>query len=282
MADTVGELDLREEQIDRIVRNFALKEFKLLPICTTVATSGWSNTYYQETDSDLTGGTGSAVAGVPRLANFPYGQVSWTETTEKILKYGMESVISWEDQHTSTIDVMARTLLRIARAVASAVDTAIITELNTTTNTTGAVATWDNAVIADRDPVQDILAAISAMQIDNWDPLKGNCVIVLHPTNHKELLMNQSVRNAGQFYTSKVTSEGMINTICGLRIIITTAQTENTVTLAIEKDAMTWYEAAALTTHTIVDPGVKTTIRAFQVGVPVLINNNAAFKITGC
>ncbi len=280
MVSYAEEVALREEEIDRIVKNFALKEFKMLPLCSVVPTKGWINTYYQETAADLTGGTGSAVAGVPRLANFPYGEVSWTETNERCKKYGMEGVISWETEHTSAIDVMARTLLRIARAVASAVDTAIVTELATTTNTAAAVATWDAAVIADRDPIQDILAGIAAIQTYNFDPLNGNGFIVLHPNNHKELLMNQSVRNAGQFYTSKVTSDGKINYICGLQIVITTAATENTVLMGIKNDAMAWYEAASLTTHTIDDPGVKKTIRAFQVGIPVLINNYAAYKIT--
>ena len=56
----------------------------------------WKETYYKETAADLTGGTTSGVRGVPRLAQFPYGEVSWTKATSYLEKYGMEGVISWE------------------------------------------------------------------------------------------------------------------------------------------------------------------------------------------
>ena len=280
MADSVGMQDLRAEEVDRIVKNFALEEFKMLPLCSIASTSAWKQTYYQETDSDLTGGTGSAVAGVPRLAAFPYGEVTWTETAARVLKHGMDAVISWEDAKTDAIDVMGRSLLRIARAIANSVDGVIITELATTTNTAAAVATWDAAVVADRDPVQDILAGIEGMALDNWDALSGDGFIVLHPTNYKELMMHEDVKNSSRFYSSDVTKKGKVERICGLRVIVANSSTEDVVLMGISKTAMTWYEASPLKTHVMEDPGVKFTVRAYQVGVPVLINNNAAWKIT--
>ncbi len=281
MADSVGEQDLRAEIFDKVLKNFALEEFKMLPVCKIIKTSGWINTYFQETAADLTGGTGSAVKGIPRLANFPYGQVTWTEVNERVTKYGMDGIVSYEDAKTDEVDVLSRTALRIARAVANAVDDAVTTELATTTNTAAAGATWDNAVVALRDPVADILAGIAAMQTYNFDPISsGKGFIALHPNNYKELML--SVRGDNNYFSEEVVGNGKVQKVCGVKIIVSNGATENTVLMGISGEAMIWYEAASLSTKLIEDPGVKYTCRAWQVGVPVLANNYAAYKITSC
>ena len=122
MADSTGMADLRAENVSKVVTGFALQEYRLKQICMVQKSNSWTEKYQQETAADLTGGLGSGVRGVPRLANFPYGEVSWTEKTDRLEKHGMEGVLSWEDAKTNEIDVIARTLLRIARAVAKSVD----------------------------------------------------------------------------------------------------------------------------------------------------------------
>ena len=286
MADTPGMLDLRGEDVDRIVKNYALEAFTMLQICSVVKTSKAKNTYYQETDSDITkttttGITGTSFQGVPEGANFPFVEHSWTETAARVKKHGADNFITWEVATLSAIDVKARMLERVGRAIANSVDAAIITELATTTNTAAAVATWDNAVESSQQPLKDILTGIAGMAIDNWNAYK-NGYIILHPTNFMELMNNPVCRNAGQFYTSEVTRNGRVGKIAGLTIIVNNASTENTVLMCIGQAAMTWYEAKPLTTHVIEKPGIGFTIRAWQVGIPVLINNNAAWKITGC
>lgn len=281
VAQTVGMEGLRAEDVDAIVKGFALEEFKLKQVCSIVQTSSWTQTYYTESATELSGGTGSAVAGVPRLAQFPYLEANWTEVNERLVKHAGEGVISWEDSKTDAIDISARSMLRIARAVAYSVDRAIVTELATTSNTAAATATWDNAVVADRDPIYDILTGISAMSQYNFDPYR-NGYLIMHPIDFRNMLMNQSVRNAGQFYTADVTKNGKVGQILGLSIIVSMACTENTVLMACGQEAMTLYEASPLKTHLIEDPGIKFTIRAWEVCVPVLINNYAAYKITAC
>ena len=282
-----GDLTLRAEYVDSIVKNFALKDFKMLGICNIQATKASKNTYFEETDADLvktatTGITGTSLGEVARGAAFPNVTPSFTEINEYLSKHAASATILWEDTITDRIPISMRTLLRVSRAVANSMDKVIITELNTTTNTGAASNTWDNAVISLRDPVKDILTGIAGMSIDNWDVLVNEGFIVIHPTNKMELLSNQGVVNAGMFYTSAVTKEGTIEKICGLRIIETTSQTENTVTMGISKIAMTWFQACPLTTDTKVNAGVDYTVKAWAYGTPALINNNAAWKITGC
>jgi hypothetical protein len=281
MVDTTGEQDLRAETISRIVTGFALQEYKMKQLCMIQSSKAWTETYYVETAADLTGGTGSAVKGVPRLANFPYGEVSWTKTSGRNIKYGMEGVISWEDAKTNALDVIARTLLRIARAVASAVDTDIAAAIVASAgNTQAANATWDNAVIADRDPIQDILNAKSLIEIDNYNPNRNGYLLV-HPTGYSQLLGNANVRNAGQFYTDSVTRNGVVGRLLGLTVISSNSVTDGGAQVVVAKEALTWRQVVGLTVNTIYDPGVKYTIRAYEVGQVQVTNPNAICKITG-
>jgi hypothetical protein len=281
MADSTGMADLRAEAVSKVVCGFALQEYKMKQLCMIQSSNAWTETYYTETATELTGGTGSAVSGVPRLANFPYGEVTWTMTSGRNVKHAMEGIISWEDVKTNNVPMIARTLLRIARAVASSVDARIAAAIVASAgNTQAANATWDNAVIASRDPIQDILNAKSMIAIDNYNPDKNGYLLV-HPTGLSHLLGNSNVRNAGQFYTDSVTRNGVVGKILGLTIISSNSVTDGGAQVVIAKEALTWKSVVGLTVKTIEDPGIKYTIRAYEVGQIQVVNPNAICKITG-
>ena len=281
MADTTGQADLRAESVSRVVTGFALQEYVLKQLCMVQNSNAWTETYYKETAADLTGGAGSAVAGVARLANFPYGEVSWTKVQGRNVKHAMEGVISWEDAKTNNVPVITRSLLRIARAVAKSVDGVIATGiLSNAGNTVAANATWNNAVIADRDPVQDVLDAKALIAIDNYNPDRNGFLLV-HPTNYAELLGNANVRNAGQFWTDSVTKNGRVGRLVGLTVLVTNSVTEGGAQVVIGKEALTWKSVVGLTVKTIEDPGIKTTIRAWEVGQLQVPNPDAICSITG-
>lgn len=284
MADTTGQVNLRAENVSAIVTGFALQSFKLKPLCMIQPSSSWLESYYKESKAELTGGTGAAVRQVPRLSAFPYGEVSWTKATSYLEKYGMDAVISWEDATTNNIDVVARTLLRVGRAVAYAIDSQIATELgavaggNTFSITAG--YEWDSAVIANRDPIADILKAIRYLADDNYDALGGNGHLLLNPTDYEHLLSNTKIINNPTFKTADPVSNGVVGQICGLNIVVSPAIQADTAYVLIAKECMTWKEAKALTTITIEDPGIKYTIRAWEVGVLQITNPEAICKIS--
>lgn len=281
MADTTGEADLREENVSKVVTGFALQNYKLKGICMIQSSSAWTESYFKETAADLTAHATIGVSGIPRLAQFPYGEVSWTKVSAVNIKHGMEGVISWEDEHTNDVPVIARTLLRIARAVTKSVDGVIAAAiLGSAGNTTAANATWNNAVIADRDPIQDILDAESEISIDNYDVYNGGSLL-LHPTNFAEALGNPNIRNAGQFYTDDVTRRGVVGNALGLKWIVSNSITEGGAQVVIGKEALTWKSVVGLTTKVIDDPGVKKTIRSFEVGQIQVPNPDAICTITG-
>ena len=284
MADTTGEADLRAQNVERVVKGFALQEYKMKQVVMIQPSNSWKESYYQEGSSELTGGTGSAVKGIPRLANFPYGEPNWTLANSYLEKYGMEGVISWEDAKTNAVDVIARTLLRIARAVANAVDAEIYAQLlankgNTVTIPGG--SEWNSATVANRDPIQDVLNAIKENFIDNYDVLTGEGYLLLNPIEFALMLGNANVRNAGQFYTDDVTRNGRVGRLCGLNVVVSNVVTTDTGTLVVKgKECGTWKAAQPLTVVTIEDPGVKYTIRAWEVGVTQVTNPNAICLIT--
>lgn len=286
MADTTGEQDLRAENFSKIVKGFALQQYKMKQLCMIESSNAWTETYYKETAADLTritttGITATSLKGVPRLANFPYGEVSWTQTSGINVKHAMEGIISWEDIHTNNVPMIARTLLRIARAVTKSVDNVIAAAiLAEAGNIQAANATWNNAVVADRDPIQDLLNAKALIAIDNYNP-DSNGYLLLHPTNYAELLGNANVRNAGQFYTDSVTKNGVVGRLVGLTVVSSNSITEGGAQIVVAKEACTWKSVVGLTVKTIDDPGIKNTIRAFEVGQIQVVNADAICSLTG-
>ena len=287
MVDTTGQINLRAENVERIVKGFALQQYKFKSLLMVQKSSSWQETYYQETAADLSGGAGSAVKGVPRLANFPYGEVSWQKLSSYLVKHGMEGVISWEDAISNNIDVIARTLLRIARAVAKSVDDdiwAVISESQSASSINSvAIAAgkeWDSAIIANRDPIQDILNAKKEIAEENYDIDNGNGFILLNPKDYANLLGNANVRNAGQFYTDSVTKNGTVGRLLGLTVKVSNSVTADYALVGIAKECATWKEAVGLTVKTIEEPGIKHTIRAWEIGVAQLTNPKALCLIS--
>ena len=281
MADSTGMADLRAENVDRIVKGFALQKYVGKQMCMIQSSSAEDEIYYQETAAELTAkGETADVEGVPRLAKFPYGEVTWTKVTGRHLKHAIESVLSWEDIKNNNIPMIARTLLRISRAVVKSVDENIMAKiLSAAGNIQAANATWNNSVIADRDPIQDILDAKAKIALDNYDSnAPGN--LLLNPTNAAELLGNSNIRNVGQFYSDAVTRNGFIGHALGLNWLVSNSVTEGGAQIVIGKPC-NWKTNFPLTTHMIDDPGIKKTIRAWERGQIQVVEPDAICSITG-
>lgn len=289
MVSTTGEADLRKEYVDGAVKAVALMEYKLKTLCSIDTSSAWTETYYRETNTELTGGgvaSPTTVKGIPRLAPFPYGEASWTKVSALIEKYGMEGMISYEDENLNNIPMIQRTILRVGRAVAYAVDCQIAAVmLASAGNTFGITAgsEWDSATVANRDPVFDILTGIQYLRADNIDALNGNGYLCLNGTDYTNILSNSKVINNPTFKTADVVSNGVVGQICGLKIMVTQAleaTTPDVAYIVVSKEALTWKEATPLTVLQIEDPGIKTTIRAFELGVCQIPSPSAVCKIT--
>jgi len=285
LADNWREADTRKEYIDSAVKAVALMEYRLKELCTIDSSDAWTESYYRETNTTEStgGGTGSAVSGVPQMAPFPFIEPSWTKVSSIVKKYAAEYVISLEAEQSATIPMLSRCILRIGRTVAYAIDVAIEAVLSASAGNTFAITAdyeWDSAVIANRDPVYDILYGINMLRIDGIDALNGNGYLVLNGTDYTNLISNAKLVNHPTYQSVSAVSNGVVGSICGLKIMLSEAVTADQCYIVVAKEALTWKQAEAMKVVTIDDPGKSTTIRAWERGVCQIPTPNAVCKIT--
>ncbi len=286
MADRVGEQDIRGENISKVVKVFEKKKFKLKPLLLGVKSNKWTETYYKEDPTILTAAGTRNIKEIGRLSEFPTLNASWTKVSAEHFKYGGEGEISMEDILTDAINVKARTLEKIAEAIINAVDIAIyaaLTDEGSTSGTTVSVAAWDNAAASTRDPIQDILRGIEAMDENNVDALEGG-MLLINPHDHASLIMNSKVINNPSFKTADVVSNGRVGQIAGLTIVKTTSVTADEAMIIINQQTATWQSVVDLTTAVITNTertaGIKTLIRSWQIGQIQITNPKKIYTIT--
>jgi len=68
---TIGSGGIRGENIERAIRGYTEQIYKLKQVCVQVTSSNWTESYYAEDATVLTGGAGSTVDSIPRGAQFP-------------------------------------------------------------------------------------------------------------------------------------------------------------------------------------------------------------------
>lgn len=287
MADSVEMQDIRGLDIDKLVKGFALTEYVFKEtLCTVSNTIGDSIRWYQETAADLTATAPSVVANISRLSNFPTLEVTWTRNTSYVKKYAAEDFISAEDIKSADVDVVARTVLRLTRAVAKQVDTDIwnvITESQSPSNINSvAIASgseWDSATIANRDPIQNVLDAKRKIWESNYD-IGNNGYLLLNPKDYANLMGNANIRNAGQFYSSTITENGRLETLCGLKIIVSNNVTADYAAVVVAKTAATFKQFTPTSSRAIEDAGIGTKFRVWELGINLLTDPKAVTLIS--
>lgn len=279
-----GNYELRKENIDRMVKGFALQEYKMKQLVSIETSGAWKETYWQEDAADLTANGTRSTKGISRGAAYPTGEVNWTEKSKRIIKFGFEGELFEEDIRASDIDVLKRTLLRIARGVTKQVDSEIwdtITESQTPSliNSVTATAAWDAA--SGQDPIADILEAKRLIEEANYD-VDGRGFLVLSPKDYESLatwLISTKGSSIPEFSSEKVVN-GKVGTLLGLTVIKSNTVTADYALVVIAKEVGTWKQMSALKTDLIKDPEKKTIVRVTERGVTQLINPKAASLIS--
>jgi len=284
MADNEREADLRYENIDRAVKAVAALDYKLKTLCTVDSSSAWTETYFMETNNDSTDGlTGSPIKGVPQYAPFPFFDVTETKVSSVIAKYAGESIISIESEQNATLPMLQRKIYRLSQKITYQVDKAIEAVMSASAGNTFAITAgneWDSATVANRDPVYDLLYGINMLRADGIDALNGNGYLVVNGTDYTNSISNSKVLNHPTFQSVSAVQNGVVNMLCGLKIMVSETVTADQAYIVVAKQALTWKQATPLTVKTIDDPGKSTTIRAWERGVCQIPVPNAVCKIT--
>lgn len=289
MADHWAEADNRKQIWEKDIKGFAKKRYVMKQLVTQLSTGAWTNSFYQKTATSLTGGTGSAIKGIGRGADFPSVARGTTLVNNVIEQYGAEGVIYWQDILTSNIAIQTETILDVTDGVVNAVDAeiyAVLSENDTpaTINTVAITAgyEWDSATIANRDPVQDILNCIREITIDRYPILtSGQGYLVINETDYATLMGNSKVLNHPTFKLADgIIRNGNLAMIAGLRIIVTPVVTADKAMVVMAKKCATWKQAQPLTVDVIKDPQKKYTIRASEIGVTGLTDPESVCLLT--
>ena len=282
MADKVGQIDIRGENISSIVTVFAQKKFKLRPLLRSVSSNKLTETYYKEDPTILTASGTRNVKGIGRLSEFPTVQRSWTKVSAEHVKYGAESLISMEDLRLNAFNVQARAINGIVESIVNSIDTAIYAALTAEANTAGTVAataTWDNATATNQNPVNDILRGIQAMDENNYDAQEGG-VLLVNPHDYASLMQNSKVINNPSFKTADVVSNGRMGQVAGLTIVKSTTVTDAEAMIIVNGLTATWQSAVGFETALIDKPGISTVIRSWEMGQIQIIHPKSIYTIT--
>jgi len=289
MADTFSEADNRKQTWERDIKGFAKKRYVMKELVMQVSGKAWNNSFYQKTAISLTGGTGSAVEGIPRGADFPFLERGTTLKNAIILQHGGEGVIYWQDILTSNNAVEAETMSDIVDAVVYSVDNKIYNTLseNNTPSTINTVAItagyeWDSATIQNRDPSFDIARAAEAINTDRYPFYSsGRGFIAMNEATFTYLITNTKVLNHPTFKLSEGNIQnGLVASFLTAKVYVTTVITNDKVLVGIAKTCGTWVETQPLTVDVIIDPQKKYLIRASEIGVCQLTNPESLCLLT--
>lgn len=280
--DTVEKQDIRTLDIDKLVKGFALTTYVFKNLVTVSTTNGDSIRWYQETAADLTVTSPSLVANIAPLSVFTTLEHSWQRNTSFPRKYGVEGFISTEDLRTTDIDVQARTVLRLTRAVVKQVDTRIyniLTESQSPSDILSANAVAGSWVAGSTNPVIDILSGQQAIAENNYQPIGG--VIAMDPQNHKDLLNYLIVTKGSSIPTYSVEKirSGVVMTLLGMRVVVSNNVVADSVWLGLPDTAVTWKTAVGTTAKMIEDPGLGVKIRVWEDGEAILTDPKASYLI---
>jgi len=288
MVDTFSEADTRKQTWEKDIKGFAAKRYVMKELVTTTTGSAWNNSFYQKTATSLTGGTGSAVQGIPRGADFPFVERGVTLRNAIILQHGGEGLIYWQDILTSNIAVETETISDVTDAVVYSVDNKIydtLSESNTpsTINTVAITAgyEWDSATLANRDPITDLLKCVEAISTDRYPILSsGRGFVAMNEGTYTYLLNNSKVINHPTFKVSGESENGLVGSILRLNIYVTPVVTNDKVLVGVAKTCGTWVQTQPLTVDVIIEPQKKYTIRASEIGVCQLTDPESLCLLT--
>ena len=277
--------DIRSLDIQKLLKGFALATYIFKNLVTVSSTSGDTIRWYQETPGDI---VVTAPSTIPSgtISEFPYAEHSWQRNESLPKTYKLETFISNRDLKTTDIDVQARSVLRIMRAIVKQVDSRIydvLTESQSpSTILTGASAGtgWDD--LTNGNPILDIMSGSQLIQENDYNMSKGY-VIAMNPKNEKDL-KNYIISVKGSSIpavSSEQVKRGVLMNILGGDVVVSNNVVAGSVFVGLPDTAVTWYSLTGPTAKVIEDPLVGIKIRVLEEGEAVLTDPKASFLITG-
>tara|TARA_R100000789_G_scaffold20427_1_gene23581 strand:- start:391 stop:1251 length:861 start_codon:yes stop_codon:yes gene_type:complete len=280
---TVETTNIRGLDTDKMIKGFALTEYIFKTKVFNSTTSGDSVRWYQETAADLTLTSPSQLQTGP-LSDFENAEVTWTRNTSYPVKYAVEGTISREDIKSADIDVLARTILRLTRAVVKKVDSVIYNTISedqspSTIGTAAATGNgWDDT--SNGNPILDIMAGVQNIAENDYDI--DAVEVWMNPKNYKDLL-NYIITVKGSSipgFSSEKVQTGVVGTLVGCKLVVSNNVVADSVWMGLPAKACTWKSFENLHSETENIMGKGTKIAVWENGVAILTDPKAAYLIT--
>ena len=282
MADQIGELDIRGENIERAVKGFMNKLYRLSQILKVEGSNDVTESYFRETNTPLAAGGNRNINDVARGSLPPEVHPSWTKVSTVNRKFMAQVTIFYEDLKTNVFNTQARALFRVAESVVNAKDLYIYTSLTAATSTSGVVAAaddWNSVTIANRDVMGDILIGEGAMSTNFYDP-KGEGWLLLRPVDMASLLRNDLIINNPSFKTADVVTNGRVGQIASL-ILLESTNVSADECIIVHRRAAAWKAVDPLKAGVVDnDPGVALKVRAYEYGHIQITDPQGLYTIT--
>ena len=276
---------IRAQVVDAMVKQIAAATYKFKQACAIVPTSAWKNTFFREATDVLAGQTGNAITGIPRGANFPQATPKWEEVNVRIVKYGFEDNINWEDIIAGDINVQARVVIKLTQGVTKAVDDGIwgsLTESRLLTGQISSFAITDGRywTVASAAIIDDLMKASRLIAEQNYDT--SDLICFISPFD-KAAIMSYLVSKGSQFpsIATGVAENGRIGTLAGITLVESNSVTASYALVVKPKTAATWKELVPLKSTIIEDPYKSIKIRVVEEGVVELTDPKAVCLIGG-
>jgi len=281
MADSVEMQDIRGLDIDKAVKGFALIDYTFKNECEVSSTTADHIRWYQETSADLTATAPQVMENISPLSTFPTLEPTWTRNTTYVRKYAAEGFISMEDAKSADIDVIARTLLRLTRAVLKVVDTRIYDAITTDTNIQGFSGSgqfWSGSY---GEIVYDLLDAKRRIYAQGYNPEGAS--LILNQNTYRDVvnwLITHKGSSIPQFASAKVET-GTVMNLLGLNVKVSPNANERLALVIVPRQAATWKTHTAITARSIDEPGIGTRLRVWELGEILVTDPKAVCLISG-
>jgi hypothetical protein len=269
---TTENTNIRKEIIDGTLRQIIPKKFVFRQALSVVSTGAWKNTFWRENTATLTGVTTTGITRnsfkeIGRGAEFPNASASWEEVSTRILKFGAQDVLQWEDVLSDNVNIEARTIEKIAEGVASAEDTYIwntLTENRSPTNIQSVAITatqhWTGASAAIFD---NIMQGKEKLKDFNYDT--SNVIVFISQRDERAITKWVTDKGAQFNSISQGTAlNGQVPGLAGVRFVVSPNVTASYALMVIPQRCATLRELESLKTDVTDDPGNTRRIRAWE------------------
>jgi len=275
MADTAGQALIRGIDIDKMAKNYEEEALIFKGLVNVTKTSARENRWYQKTSGYLTATLPAKIGPVAEGARPFVLETSWTRNTSYVKKYMLETpMINLEDESDSEVKVFLDNLKDVVEAIAYEVDNDIwevASEGQTPTNINAVTATagWDAA--SGQDPFEDIMEAKMKIRQETKRKLNGG-YLLLNAKAEKDLLVwLVSTKGASiPMFSSDKIVDGVLQSIAGLRVIVSENVTADYAMVAGLKQAVEYKQFKPLTTAIIKEDLIGRKVRASEHGIAIL------------